>query len=192
MTWKTSWYTTEYPTTLRKVTTNGNVLLAFFAFYSFFCDFIPSKTWAPLGLKLSIGITATSLIAIYYALWTGKLSPENDFSKFKKVLGHIFVLPTLILGTYWLCIVYGVGNLYTQNFGYPHQVPTIMQKNHRISFRMCNFYVEGGIADNAIKKEFCITKEAYQQLPNEPFSALIYGEKSYFGTRVLDFRMIKR
>ncbi|MEQ1599361.1 MAG: hypothetical protein ABL880_08355 [Methylotenera sp.] len=193
MSWKTAWYGPEYPTTSKKVVTNGLMLLLFFAIYSFYSDFIPSKTWASLGLKISIAVATITLAASYWAMWAGKIKPPpNNFSKLKMTLIRIVVVPLMFLSMYWLSVVYGVGNLYTLTIGTPHQEVTELQKYQRASRRGCDFYVRGGdLADNALKREFCISEESYQQLPNEPFHALVDSEKSYFGTRVLDFRNIE-
>lgn len=181
MTTHSRWYG-ENPTTLRKVMTNGLVLLALATLYGFYIDFIASEFWWKVGTQVALGLAVVLSIAAYWGKYTGRLPSAHGMSARRLALGFIF-LPFMLFLMVWVAVVRVVPDALTRLFGTSVTVTAPMVAVHEWSRRRCNFRLEGQFMDRGEPGWLCVRESDFNSFPSDVM-VTFEGKETLFGVHI--------
>lgn len=181
MTTHSRWYG-ENPTTLRKVMTNGLVLLALATLYGLYIDFIASEFWWKVGTRVALGLAVVLSIAAYWGKYTGGLPSPHGTSASRMALGFIG-LPFMLFLMVWVALVRVVPDALTRLFGTSVTVTAPMVAVHQRSRRRCDFHLEGPFMDRGEPGWLCVRESAFNSFPSDVM-VTFEGKETVFGIHV--------
>ena len=185
MTFQKPFYGEDNPSVAKKRLLQSLLVLIAFSIYGFWTDFIPSRTWANLGLAFSTVLVTIFSVIIYWASFSGLLKENAKMSVFKKFIAFLS-LPFFLFAMFWLSLVQAKPSLVTQIIGLPHTEIALMHLEHSYSRRSCDYRLVGKRLDSAFPNYLCIyiSEATYHSLPRDNLAIKLEGETSFFGFRI--------
>lgn len=151
--------------------------------------FIPTPHWRLVAACIAGAITLSSSFLLFKLFKSGQwqlAGPWLTYGPVKKAL----MAPLCILfvfGIVWIDIAASLPMAYTTAFGQEVTRPAMVEKK-RSSGRSCHHQLKIENIDYLFF-EFCIDSDGFDDLPNQPMSALVGSRQSYFGEAVNSIRL---
>lgn len=177
------------PSAARKRMLHSLLVLTVLSIYGYVTEFIPSRTWANLGLVFSTLLTIIFSVNFYGALFSGHLNESAKMPVLSRRIAFLS-LPLFLFAMFWLSLVQALPSLATQIIGLPHTEITLMQMEHRYSRRSCDYRLVGKRLNTTFPNYLCmyISEATYNSLPKDNLAIKLEGETSFFGFRIQKYQ----
>jgi hypothetical protein len=173
-------YGTEKRSFNNKLFLNILVVLSLLSLYGVSADFIPSDDWKHIGLMLSILLSITLTICVYWI----SLSKEYiclDYD-YMKIIAYIS-LPFILFVIIWIGIIHGFADICTRFTGSQHFSLAYLSKEYSPGRRQCDYKLKGPMLENAFPSYYCVSKSNFNKLPISTEYRL-EGVSGFFGFHI--------
>lgn len=165
MNWERILYGSDNISKSKKYLINILIVFSLLTLYGAYADFIPSEKCKNISTILSVILTLSITIIVY---WDSFLNDSNSniyHSDYMKILSYM-VLPFALFVIIWIGITHGISDIYTVLFGSKKYETVYLNKNHTSGRRQCRFRLTGSILDDAFPSYYCIPETYYEKLPS--------------------------
>ena len=189
MTTQNTLYGEAKPPVARKRMLHSLLVLIVLSTYGYVTEFIPSRTWASLGLVFSVLLTIVFSVSFYRALFSGHLKERAEMPALSRRIAFL-ALPFFLFAMFWLSLVQAFPSLFTQIIGLPHTEIALMHMEHSYSRRSCDYRLVGKRLNSAFPNYLCIyiSGATYHTLPKDNLAIKLEGETSFFGFRIQKYQ----